>query len=155
MGGPALFLRHTSASSWDNAFINFDQRTWFPAPNYVVMKLWRETYAPLRLQLTGDHGPLNGVATKSSDGTKLYYKVVNPSSEPVTVELTVKGTQPIASAEMKLVTADSLNARNTLDEPDRIRPVPAKVNTDGQSVRFTLAPYSAGVISINRKQAIR
>jgi len=155
MAGPALFLRHTSASSWDNAFINFDHSTWFPAPNYVVMKLWRENYAPLRLQLTGDPGPLNGVATKSSDGAKLYYKVVNPSSEPVQVELTVKGPLPITSTEMKLVTADSLNARNTLDEQNRIRPVPAKVNTDGQSVHFTLAPYSAGVVSINRKQAIR
>ena len=41
IGGPALFLRHVSASGWDNAFVNFDQRTWFPAPNYVVMKLWR------------------------------------------------------------------------------------------------------------------
>ena len=46
IGGPALFLRHVSASAWDNAFVNFDQRSWFPAPNYVVMKLWRR---PLRV----------------------------------------------------------------------------------------------------------
>ena len=155
MGGPALFLRHTSASSWDNAFINFDQRSWFPAPNYVVMKLWREHYAPLRVRLTGDQEPLNCVATKSNDGAKLYYKVVNPSAEAVPVELIVKGPQPIASVEMQLVTADSLNARNTLDEPDRIRPVPAKINTDGQSIHFTLPAYSASVVSVSRKPAIR
>ena len=40
LGGPALFLRHTSAGAWDNAFINFDHTGWYAAPNYVVMKLW-------------------------------------------------------------------------------------------------------------------
>jgi alpha-N-arabinofuranosidase len=155
MAGPALFLRHTSASAWDNAFINFDHRSWFPAPNYVVMKLWREHYAPLLVQLTGNPGPLNCVATKSKDGAKLYYKVVNPSRDAVPVELAIKGRQPIGPVEMQLVTVDSLNARNTLDEPDRIRPVPAKVDTDGESIRFTLPAYSAGVVSVNHKQATR
>ena len=46
IAGPALFLRHASAADWDNAFVNFDHRTWFPAPNYVVMKLWRDHYRP-------------------------------------------------------------------------------------------------------------
>jgi alpha-N-arabinofuranosidase len=155
MAGPALFLRHVSASAWDNAFINFDNRTWFAAPNYVVMKLWHEYYAPLLIQVTGDSGPLNGVATKSKDGTWLYYKAVNPGREPVPVELIINGTLPIASAGMQLVTADSLSARNTLDEPNRIQPVPAKVNTEGKSISFTLPAYSAGVVSINREPAIR
>jgi alpha-N-arabinofuranosidase len=155
MAGPALFLRHISAGAWDNAFINFDNSTWFAAPNYVVMKLWREHYAPLRIQVTGDSGPLNGVATKSKDGTKLYYKAVNPGAEPVPIELIVKGKRPITSAGMQLVSAESLNARNTLDEPNRICPVSAKVNTNGESISFTLPAYSAGVVSINREPVIR
>ncbi|MBL7154205.1 MAG: DUF1080 domain-containing protein [Phycisphaerae bacterium] len=154
MGGPALFLRHTSAKSWDNAFINFDNRTWFPAPNYVVMKLWREHYAPLRLQLTGEPGPLNGVATRSKDGASLYYKVVNPSDQLVPVVLTVEG-RPIARVGMQLVAADSLQARNTLDEPTRIRPVPAEAKTDGKSVRFEVPAFSAAVVSVNCKKAAR
>ena len=150
MASPALFLRHVSATAWDNAFINFDNSTWFAAPNYVVMKLWHEHYTPHRIQITGDSGSLNCMATKSKDGRKLYYKTVNPTNKSVSVELIVKGTLPVASAEMQLVTADSLNARNTLYEPDRIRPVPAKVNTSGESISFTLPAYSAGVVSINR-----
>ena len=34
MATPALFLRHVSAKKWDNALINFNQKSWFPAPNY-------------------------------------------------------------------------------------------------------------------------
>jgi len=155
MAGPALFLRHVSASAWDNAFINFDNCTWYPAPNYVVMKLWHEHYAPLLIQVTGDSGPLNSVATKSKDGKKLYYKVVNPGREMVSVELIIKGMLPITSAEMQLITTDSLSARNTLDESNRIHPVPAKVNINGESISFILPPYSVGVISIDRKSATR
>jgi len=150
MAGPALFLRHTSATSWDNAFINFDNRTWFPAPNYVIMKLWQEHYAPLRLQLTGETAPLNVVATKTKDGKTLYCKAVNPIQEPIDVVLNIKAGVKIRKAAMKIVTADSLRARNTLDEPDRIRPVPAKVKTEGKSASFTMPAYSAAVVSLSR-----
>jgi alpha-N-arabinofuranosidase len=150
MAGPALFLRHVSATAWDNAFINFDNCTWYPAPNYVVMKLWRENYAPYRIQISGDSGPLNCVATKSKDGKKLYYKAVNPSREPVPVELIVKGTEPIVSTGMQLVTSESLNSRNTLEEPNRIHPIQVEVKSDGDSISFTLPAYSAGVVSVSR-----
>ncbi len=150
VGGPALFLRHASARSWDNAFINFDHRTWFPAPNYVIMKLWREHYAPLRVQSSDAAGTLNAVATKSEDGTKLYYKVVNPSDEPVPVQLTVKGGFTVADAKMQLVAPDSLEARNTLEDSNHIRPVADKVNVNGQSIRFTLPRWSAGVVIIHK-----
>jgi len=74
VGGPALFLRHASAARWDNAFINFDRKSWYPAPNYVVMKLWRDHYAPERIALEGDCGVLNAVATRSADGKTVCFK---------------------------------------------------------------------------------
>ena len=150
MAGPALFLRHTSADSWDNAFINFDNRTWFPAPNYVVMKLWREHYAPLRLDLTEETSPLNLVAAKSKNGKTLYCKAVNPTQQPIDVVLNIKTGFQIRRAEMEMVTADSLRARNTLEEPNRIHPLPAKVKTEDKSVSFTMPAYSAAVVSISR-----
>ena len=39
MAGPALMAREYTAHDWDNAFINFDAKTWYAGPNYVVMKL--------------------------------------------------------------------------------------------------------------------
>ncbi|MHC4743026.1 MAG: alpha-L-arabinofuranosidase C-terminal domain-containing protein [Planctomycetota bacterium] len=147
MGGPALFLRHVSANSWDNAFINFDNRTWFPAPNYVVMKLWNDNYAPLRLELSGDTAPLNAVAAKSENGKTLYYKAVNPTEDAIDVTLNIASPFKIRKAKMQLVTAESLRSRNTLDQPRRIRPVPGEVESDGQSVHFKMPAYSAAVVS--------
>lgn len=147
IGGPALFLRHVSATDWDNAFVNFDQCSWFPAPNYVVMKLWREHYAPNRVALDGDLGTLNAVATRSADGKTLYLKLVNPSDKSVAIALDVRGAT-LGSASLQVVAPGSLADRNTLESPDHVSPKSAAVNVDGQTVRFTLAPLACGVLEM-------
>ncbi|OGB99482.1 hypothetical protein A2V82_07540 [candidate division KSB1 bacterium RBG_16_48_16] len=52
IGGPALFLRHSSANVWNNAFINFNNSGWYPAPTYLIMKFWRDHYAPNFIETT-------------------------------------------------------------------------------------------------------
>ncbi len=155
IASPALLMRHwwsgvrpDGQREWDNAFINFDHRRWFPAPNYVVMKLWREHYAPNFVAVEGDLKPLNAVATKSEDGKTLYFKVVNPSQQAVSVELTIAGEVTIQRAHMQFVAPSDLFARNTLDEPDRIRPEQKQVSWEGKTLRFALPPISAGVVTV-------
>lgn len=148
IGGPALFLRHVSATGWDNAFINFDHRTWFPAPNYVVMKLWREHYAPHRIALEGDAGRLNLVATKSGDSKTVYLKAVNPTENAVPVTFTLDGDD-IGKAALRIVAPGGLDARNTLDAPDAVRPEPAEIAVKGDRVTFELPSYSAGVATLD------
>lgn len=147
IGGPALFLRHVSASGWDNAFVNFDHRAWFPAPNYVVMKLWRDHYAPQRVALEGEAGPLSAVATRSADGKTLVFKAVNPAAAPVNVELKLK-TGAAGEASFALVAPGDLAARNTLESPNVVRPVQAMIQRDGRAWKFTLPPISCGLVEI-------
>ena len=146
IAAPALFLRHNSAKDWDNAFVNFDNKSWYPAPNYVVMKLWREHYAPIRIALNGETGPLNTVATQSEDGKTVYFKVVNPTNEPHNVML--KLDRPVESAKMQFVVASSLRDRNTLENPSTIAPQSGDVKHDGQTVTLTLPAYSATVVTV-------
>ncbi len=147
IGGPALFLRHTSASGWDNAFVNFDGRTWFPAPNYVVMKLWRDHYAPNLVAIEGDAGPLNAVATRSEDGKTLVFKAVNPTDDSLTVNLKVSSGS-VENASMQLVAPGDLASRNSLDIPNAVRPAAGVVERDDRSLRFTLPAISCGVVEI-------
>lgn len=154
IGGPALFLRHVSATAWDNAFINFDNRGWFGAPNYVVMKLWREHYAPNRIAMAGTRRggePLNAVATSSKNGKTVYFKAVNPEEQSVRVELTVAKGFKILSAKMDLVAPGSLSARNTLEQPNAVRPVGGKVERDAQKIKFTLPRWSVAVVTIESR----
>lgn len=148
LGGPALFLRHVSATAWDNAFVNFDNRTWFPAPNYVVMKLWREHHQPLRIELGGDPGPLNAVATKSGDGKTLCLKAVNPADHAVSVRLEIPPDFAVGEAAMQRVAPGGLDARNTLEARDAVSAKPGRVAVDGHTVRFEMPARSAAVLTL-------
>jgi alpha-N-arabinofuranosidase len=148
IGGPALFLRHVSATAWDNAFINFDQNSWFPAPNYVVMQLWRSCYAPDRIEITGGTDQLNVVATRSQDGKTLYVKCVNPRPTAADVALSLTDGVKPASAVMQIVAPGSLNARNTVANPHAVRAEPADVQVDAGTIHFGMPGLSAGAVTI-------
>jgi len=148
MGGPALFLRHLSATAWDNAFINFDHTGWFAAPNYVVMKLWRDNFGARLLEIEGNTNVLNAVATKSADGKSLFFKAVNPSDEKVTVVLSILPDLDTSKAEFHLIAPGDLRARNTLARPCNIKPEPSRIVAEESQVRFDLPGLSAGVVTI-------
>ncbi|MCB1125387.1 MAG: DUF1080 domain-containing protein [Verrucomicrobiae bacterium] len=149
LGGPALFLRHTSAGAWDNAFINFDQAGWFPAPNYVVMKLWWDNFAPQFLPVAGDQQDCNMVATRTGDGGIIVVKAVNPTNQERSVEVDLSGDFVPRTASMQIVAPGSLRARNTLADPVAVRPETGVVHLTGSQVRFELPSYSAAVVRLN------
>jgi len=148
MAAPALFLRHVSAAAWDNAFINFNQCGWFPAPNYVIMKLWRDGYAPVRIAVIGDPRPLNVVAVRSLQGNTVRFKAVNPTRSTVAVTLNFTGGFNASGADFKLVAPGSLSARNTLEDPDAVRAERGEIELLRRKARFRLPPLSAGVVTI-------
>ena len=148
IGGPALFMRHQNARNWDNAFINFDQTGWFPAPNYVIMKLWSDNFAPNLLAATGEAGNVNLTATKSEKGDKIILKAVNPSGEAAQVRVDLAGSVRPLRAGMQLVAPGSLSARNSLEQPGAVGPRPAQATLQGNTVSFSLPPLSAALVSV-------
>jgi alpha-N-arabinofuranosidase len=151
MASPALFLRHISAKGWDNALINFDQVGWFPAPNYVVMKLWRDHYAPNLLACTGDPHELSINVTKSEIGNRLFIKVVNPSQEQAQITMRIQGGFTPARAAFELVAPGALEARNTMAEPSRVRSEAGVAQLSNRFVRFSMPPLSLGVVTVERQ----
>lgn len=155
MGGPALMAREVTAHDWDNAFINFDRNSWFPGPNYVVMKLWHDNFAPSRLNVTGGgESPtgLNLVATKTEDGQEIILKAVNASDQQIDVSATLEGAFRAADGTMQIVAPGSLHARNTFADPNLIKPVDAAVGIEaGSKVTFAMPPHSAGVVRLRAR----
>jgi alpha-N-arabinofuranosidase len=148
IAGPALFMRHQSARNWDNAFINFDQTGWFPSPNYVMMKLWFDNFAPNLLSTSGDARNVNLTATKSEKGDRIILKAVNPSNEAAQVQVDLRGQVKASKAAMQLVAPGSLSARNSLGQPGTVGPKPAQASLKGNTVGFTMPPLSAGLVTV-------
>ncbi|MBN1347306.1 MAG: DUF1080 domain-containing protein [Phycisphaerae bacterium] len=148
MATPALFLRRVDATAWDNAFINHDHVRWFPAPNYVVMKLYRDHYQPKRVK----HdvvGPLDVMATRSQDARTLVLKVVNTSNDPIKTHIDLGPFKP-ASVTAWLLTAADVKQRNTLDAPHTIWPKRVDTTVSGPTFDHTLPPISVTVMEFAR-----
>jgi alpha-N-arabinofuranosidase len=150
MASPARWLRHVTSAARDDALINFDQSSWFPAPNYVVMKLYREHFAPELLEIAGNMGDLDATATRTSDGERIYVKLVNPREQEVSVEVALRGDFPLLAAGMQLVAPGTLSARNTMAQPAAVQAVPGKIERTGMTVRVRLPGLSVAVITLSR-----
>lgn len=148
IAAPALFLRHTSATGWNNAFINFDKNGWFPAPNYVVFKLWREHFLPDLIKLEGDTKGLNIVATMSVDKKRSCLKIVNPSANPFVLILK-EGTK-YGNAVWKVVGTFSLKEVNSMKCPDRIKVEWKDVLMKGDNIILDVPAYSASVLTLEK-----
>ena len=151
MSCPALFMRKIGVTqSWDNALINFDQSGWFPAGNYVVMKLWRENFAPTLLRTDGPEKPLNFVATMSGEKNAVILKIVNPEKEEAEAVVTLDGSFVPSSAQMQVIAPGSETVKNSINAPDRIKAEAGEAKIDGQSVKFTMPALSAAVVRLSR-----
>ncbi len=150
MATPTPWMRHVTADASDDALINFDQSSWFPAPSYVVMKLYREHFAPELLEIAGNAGDLNATATRTSDGERIYVKLVNPRDQEVSVEVALRGDFPLLAAGMQLVAPGSLSARNTMEQPAAVQAMPGKIERTGMTVRVRLPGWSVAVITLSR-----
>jgi alpha-N-arabinofuranosidase len=148
MASPALFLRRVDATAWDNAFINFDRSRWFPAPNYVVMKLYREHFEPT-LVACESIGELNANATRSEDRKTLVLKVVNPTPDEVRCAIDIAPGFPVKSARQWIVQA-ALDERNTLADPSHIAPVESPATDARNAFVHAFPAYSVTVIELRR-----
>lgn len=146
MATPALFLRRVDAPAWDNAFINHNHVRWYPAPNYVVMKLYRDHYQPMRVwhEVIGD---LDVMATRSENGETIVLKVVNTSSKAIKTHIDLGLHRP-TSARAWVVTAEGVKQRNTVKEPHHIAPKPTKVDVHGEAFQHTFPAISVTVIEL-------
>lgn len=169
IAAPALFLRHKSATGWDNAFINFDNKSWFPAPNYVVMKLWRDSYAPYLLEMSSDSPELNGdnpivnaVATKTQDEKTIFVKIVNNSETDVDFHLSFDKEMNLSdytvSASIVSPQLDKgekvkakLFKRNTFESPDAISVKELATSIKKDKVVFKADALSALVVKLEAK----
>ncbi|UCE47879.1 MAG: hypothetical protein JSW47_20050 [Phycisphaerales bacterium] len=148
LAGPALFLRHVSASAWDNAFINFDGESWFAAPNYLVMKLYRDHFASQLLSVTGQAGGLNVSAGKSEDGERIILKVVNPTGETIETSFELEGSFKAKQAILMLIAPGSLRAGNSLGQRDVVKAEERSVWVESGGLCISVPRWSVGVVEI-------
>jgi len=149
MGAAALFIRRTDAPDWNNAFINFDYKDLFVAPNYQVTELWYDHFSRYLLDYEGETGDLSVVTTLSENGRDVIVKVVNPTENAC--DLTVSGDwKGIAETAYDYYAPGSLTAANSMADKHAVARKQASPAFNDNAVTLHVEPLSAGVLTITK-----
>ena len=150
MGAAALFIRRTDSPDWNNAFINFDYKDVFKAPNCQVTELWYDHFSKYRLNYTGETGNLSISTTMSENGRDVIVKIVNPTEEPAA--LRVRGQwEGVLSSVFEYFAPGSLTVANSMEDKNAVALKKTSAKSDGNDVVLDVPALSAGVLTITKK----
>ena len=150
MGAAALFIRRTDAPDWNNAFINFDYKDLFKAPNCQVTELWYDHFSKYRLAYSGETGNVSVSTTMSENGADVIVKVVNPTDQPAT--LRIKGDWTgISGTEFEYYAPGSLTVANSMENKNAVALQKASGKVQDNDVILEIPALSAGVLTITKQ----
>ena len=150
MGAAALFIRRTDSPDWNNAFINFDYKDVFVAPNYQVTKLWYDHFSRYRLDYKGDTKDLSVVTTLSENGRDVIVKVVNPTDKAYSLDV-AGDWKGISSAEYEYYAPGALDVANSMEKKDAVALKTSSPAVSDGKVKLAVEPYSAGVLTLEKR----
>ena len=149
MGAAALFIRRTDAPDWNNAFINFDYKDLFKAPNCQVTELWYDHFSKYRLAYSGETGNLSVSTTLSENGSEVIVKVVNPTEEAAT--LRIKGDWTgVSGTAFEYYAPGALTVANSMENKHAVAIQKTTAKTEGNDVVLSVPALSAGVLTIKK-----
>jgi len=115
------------------------------------MQMFQRCYAPVRVRLEGElPGQVDALATRSEDGKRLYVKPFSPTDDAVRFAVRIAGRWQPEDAQLRWVAAESLRARNTLDEAHAIREKRRRLRL-GDPVQVAVPAECVAVLCLERR----
>lgn len=158
----APLFAHVDAWQWRPDMIWFDNLRSMPTASYYVQQMFATNKGTNVLPLTMDGKPLTGgegqnglfaSATLDKDANQIVVKVANTSKEDQTLNIDITGLKKgkaLDGGKVLTLHAD-LEAENTLDNPDIVKPVESTVEAAGREFTTTVGPSTFAVYRLNIK----
>lgn len=158
----APLFAHVDAWQWRPDMIWFDNLRSMPTASYYVQQLFATNKGTNVLPLTMDGKPLTGAegqnglfasATLDKDANQIVVKVANTSKEDQTLNINITGLKKgkVLDGGKVLTLHADLEAENTLDNPDIVKPVESTVEAAGREFNATVGPSTFAVYRLNIK----
>jgi len=145
-------------NGWPGGIIQAGRQSVFVSPIYLVNQLYGEHRGDLLLSTRvnsptfntsreGTNIPyLDVSASRTADGKTIFIKAVNSSrTSALLTTITIDGAIPAARAELKTVTAASINVSNDFSRPDAVF-IQKRMLPSGRRFVVTLPKHSVSVI---------
>lgn len=158
----APLFAHVDAWQWRPDMIWFDNLRSMPTASYYVQQMFATNKGTNVLPLTMDGRPLTGAegqnglfasATLDKDANQIVVKVANTSKEDQTLNINITGLKKgkVLDGGKVLTLHADLEAENTLDNPDIVKPVESTVEAAGREFNATVGPSTFAVYRLNIK----
>ena len=139
-------------NDWDQGMLFLDpHQTWLQPPGHLIRMATRQ-FQPLLVhsEATNHAEKLSVNAKRSDDGKTLVLQVVNWDDAPRPTRLELGGFRPSRPTATVETLAGPMEAANTADEPDRIKPIRSEWAHAMQAGRasYTFAPRSITLIRL-------
>ena len=153
----APLFAHVDGWQWTPDMIWFDNLRSMGTPNYYVQKMYANNagtkVVPMLLNgkpVTGQDG-LFASAAIDEKNNEIILKVVNTTSADKKLEVAFEGTNKLGSkAKAWVLSANSKDAMNTLDEPQKISPQLVELSLSGKKLPLSLKPMSFVVVRVKK-----
>ena len=150
---PMLVNVNPGARQWKTNLIGYDALSSYGSPSYYVQVLFDRYHGDVVLPatLTGPPRLAESVTRDTKSGTT-YIKLVNPSSYPQPIHVTLAGVGSVAAGgTVTTLSGVTLQDTNSLTEPTKIVPVTAPLSGLSSSFDYRLLPYSVTVLQMQAK----
>ncbi len=147
-----VYQRDWKAVLWTQGNIYYTQdRVWAQSAYYVQQMISRAGAPDLvECSVASPAGALDVVAVKSMDGKRLVLRVVNLASSPIEATLDLRGFSPRrTSARVETLAHDDPSDFNTLEQPEKIKPVVSVWEHGGSPRHYSFPATSFTVIQID------
>jgi alpha-N-arabinofuranosidase len=113
----------------------------------LVLKLYRQRFGSIPVEVSGDYGPLDISAAWVEDRSALTVAVVNPTAESRSLVLNMTGAEIQEKAECRVITGQDRWAHNQPGKPREVDIESTTLNiSDGQ---ITVGPLSVTLYSFH------
>ncbi len=140
-------------NGWDQGLLFLNpSKVWLQPPGHVT-RMTRRHYQPILVgsDVAGRADKLSVNAKRSEDGRTLVLQVVNWDDAPRPCRFEIAGFTPARPSAAVETLSGPLDAANTADEPDRIRPVGSEWRhaIDRGGAAYTFDPRSFTIIRLD------
>jgi len=151
---PLLVNVNPQGMQWQSDLIGYDALTSYGSPSYYAQAMFAghigtEVVGSELKDAQGGAAPDRLFYSVTRDAGKVYLKLVNASSAPQVLKISLDGVKSVAgSAKLISLSAGTTAATNSIDDPRRVVPVESTVKGVGKELTRTVPGYSIEVLEL-------
>lgn len=135
-------------TKWGITTVKANEENIYVTPNYLVLKLYADHTGEFSLPVQLKDAPYLDAAA-SLDAGKLYVHAVNKDiNKDVTALIKLNGFKLKKTANVFYIHADSIDARNTFEDPEFVKIRSRQINNAGSAFPYTFPAHSITVLEL-------